>query len=173
MSNKKGSVYNTTSKGKHPQHNMAEQVPQSTIEDWLNKHSIHRSYISAISDILANPEHPQFNDRLKYLISAARILRESEGKLYMSYHIARMIAYILQAQEGTDKEAFNRLAKNLFDNVKRIMTTKFSNQNRGLQHILQMVRQKVPTRTVLIETVENLLNDIMTVNTHITAEENN
>jgi hypothetical protein len=36
-----------------------------------------------------------------------------------------------------------------------------------------MVRQKVPTRTVLIETVENLLNDIMTVNTHITAEENN
>ena len=91
----------------------------------------------------------------------------------MSYHIARMIAYILQAQEGTDKEAFNRLAKNLFDNVKRIMTTKYSNQNRGLQHILQMVRQKVPTRTVLIETVENLLNDIMTVNIHITAEENN
>ena len=58
---------------------MAEQVPQSTIEDWLNKQSIHRSYISAISDILANPEHSQFNDRLKYLISAARILRDSEG----------------------------------------------------------------------------------------------
>jgi hypothetical protein len=35
-----------------------------------------------------------------------------------------------------------------------------------------MVKQKVPTRTVLIETVENLLNDIMTVNTHITTEEN-
>ena len=152
---------------------MAEQVPQSTIEDWLNKHSIHRSYISAISDILSNPENLQFKDRLRYLISAARILRESEGKLYMSYHIARMIAYILQAQEGTDKEAFNRLAKNLFDNVKRIMTTRYCNQNQGLQNILQMVRQKVPTRTVLIETVENLLNDIMTVNTHITAEENN
>ena len=93
MSNKKGSVYNTTSKGKHPQNIMAEQVPQSTTEDWFNKHSIHRSYISAISDILANPESLQFTDRLKYLISAARILRESEGKLYMSYHIARMIAY--------------------------------------------------------------------------------
>ena len=152
---------------------MAEQVPQSTIEDWLNKHSIHRSYISAISDILANPEHPQFNDKLKYLISAARILRESEGKLYMSYRIARMIAYILQAQEGTDREPFNKLAKTLFDNVRRIMTTRYCNQNQGLQNILQMVKQKVPTRTVLIETVENLLNDIMTVNTHITTEENN
>ena len=92
---------------------MVEQVPQSTIEDWLNKHSIHRSYISAISDILANPQSLQFKDRLQYLISAARILRESEGKLYMSYHIARMVAYILQAQEGTDREPFNRLAKNL------------------------------------------------------------
>ena len=90
---------------------MAEQVPQSTIEDWLNKHSIHRSYISAISDILANPQSLQCKDRLKYLISAARILRELEGKLYMSYRIARMIAYILQAQEGTDREPFNRLAK--------------------------------------------------------------
>ena len=87
----------------------------------------------------------------------------------MSYHIARMVAYILQAQEGSDREAFNKLAKSLFNNLRRIMVARYYVQNHGLQNILSHVREKVSTRMVLVETVENLLNDIMTVNRNISS----
>lgn len=141
----------------------------NSLAEWINRHSLYRSYISSISDILSNSEQPNFKERLQYLLNSSKILKEGRGKAAMATYIARMIAYILQAQESSDKAPFNRLAKRLFDNVRKIMVARYHIQNYGLQNILNHVKAKVPTRTVLLETVENLIEDIITVNRNITS----
>ena len=141
----------------------------NSLAEWINRHSLYRSYISSISDILSNSEQPNFKERLQYLLNSSKILKEGRGKAAMATYIARMIAYILQAQESSDKVPFNRLAKRLFDNVRKIMVARYHIQNYGLQNILNHVKAKVPTRTVLLETVENLIEDIITVNRNITS----
>ena len=147
---------------------MAQEFPQITsTAEWINRHSLYRSYIASISDILANSEQPNFRERLNNLLQSAKILRDSRGKAAMATYIARMIAYIIQAQESSDKVPFNKLAKRLFDNIRKIMASRYHIQNYGLQNILNHVKAKVPTRTVLLETVKDLIEDIITVNRNI------